>query len=309
MTAGLRTHVAKDGAWTSSLRAASAYTPEYLAALARWFSALSGLSEAEVLAALTAGEAGEITAALWDAAAENEGIDDLDARLQAELTAATTQMCSAAGVSQWQSLGFGAGFDVRNPYSEAWIPAHAAELVTGVSLVTKEAIAAEVAKGFAEGYPPREMATAIRGMIGLLPSQVSSLRNYEQSLREAGYSEAMIRARLKQRYSRLLTERAEMIARTETINAHAQGALASWRVAQDRKLLPVKVQKVWIATFGSDRTCPICLSLHDAVIGLDGDFSAVYQMTPLSRPKRVTASAPTAHPRCRCRMALRYPKD
>lgn len=293
--------------WSASLNEAEAYSPEYVAAMTRWLSALTGLSQAQVEAALTAGDVGMITAQLWDAAAQNESIEDLDARLQAEVQATIAKMVEAAGVSQWASLGFKATFDLDNPYSAAWIPEGAASLVTEVSASTKRAIAEVIERGFAEGNPPREMAREIRTMIGLTSQGRASLASYAADLAKDPKRKPAQTARMvEKRHAKLLNDRALLIARTETIDAHAEGALGSWRDARDKGLLPPGVAKIWIAAAGSDRTCPICMALHDTIVGIDAEHSAVYQLTSVSPFKTITARAPTAHPACRCSLALRY---
>ncbi len=294
----------KNAAWNASLRAVNALSPEIRAAFAAWFSALTGLTTTEIEKAIDAGSVGAVVASIWDEAAENEGIDDLDARLQAELERVVAEMVKAAGLSQWKSLDIVATFTLDNPYSIAWIPAYAAEQVTLVSDATKEAIAEIVERGFIEGNPPREMAREIRDMIGLLPQQARSLANYRAGLVAAGESPARVAKLVERRHQQMLTDRAEMIARTETIDAHANGALQSWRTARDRGFIPMGTRKVWSAATASERTCPICQALHGKVIELDGEFSAVYQMSPESAPKSITKMAPTAHPRCRCAMKL-----
>jgi hypothetical protein len=290
--------VRKDAAWDASLRSASTLTPELTSALARWFSALTGVSTAQITAALTAGEAGAVIASIWDSAAENEGIDDLDARLQTELTAVVSGMVERAGLSQWKSLGLGAGFTLRNPYSEAWIPSHVGELVTGVSDRTKSVIAEIVGRGFVQGNPPREMAAEIEQVIGLDAVRARQIA----ALAEDGASDALL-ARL---HKQGIRDRALTIARTETIDAHAAGAVDSWRAARDRGLLPKYAKKVWIAAVGSERTCARCLALDGLVVELDGQFSAAYVETDGGKGYTVTTHQPTAHPRCRCSLALRY---
>lgn len=90
-------------------------------------------------------------------------------------------------------------------------------------------------------------------------------------------------------------ERARMIARTEVITAHNQGAMSSYRAAEDAGL---KVYKEWIVT-EDDLTCEVCNENADAgPIPLDETFPS-------------GDDAPSAHPNCRCSIApsVQYDDD
>src|ERR1017187_1097926 len=65
--------------------------------------------------------------------------------------------------------------------------------------------------------------------------------------------------------------RAEMIARTETMDAANQGALAAWSEAQDAGLLSADATKVWIPSSGC---CDDCSDLDEEEVAIDDDFSS-----------------------------------
>lgn len=82
--------------------------------------------------------------------------------------------------------------------------------------------------------------------------------------------------------------RAELIARTELMDAANQGALEAMSSAQDAGLLSANATKVWIA---SPDACDDCLDLDDEEVALDDDFSS-------------GDDAPPAHPNCRCSIGV-----
>lgn len=287
-----------EDSWEKSLNAAEKMTPEVQRDFLAWAAALGKVSEADLARAIETGDIGVVIASIWS--------DEQDKDLDKALTETLTKMTDKAGMSQWASLDLVGSFDLKNPYSEAWIPGHVGQLVVEVSNETKAMVADVVLEGFQDGKTPQEMAKAIRAFVGLRTDQVVSIANKARAMQEAGIKGKKLEARIATETKRQLKARSVLIARTETIETHAQGALAAWKDARDKKLLPAGMVKVWVATPGSERTCPVCMSLHDKVIDLDGQFSAVYQMTPLSAPKGITRSAPTAHPACRCAMRLVY---
>jgi hypothetical protein len=82
--------------------------------------------------------------------------------------------------------------------------------------------------------------------------------------------------------------RADMIARTESMDSANQGALAGFNAAQDAGLLPANATKVWIA---SPDACDDCIELDDEEVAIDEDFSS-------------GDDAPPAHPNCRCSVGI-----
>jgi hypothetical protein len=243
----------------------------------------------------------EVTDAQLDAAID-QGPDavatlmagpDADAQLLAEYTAAATTITEIAETGAYDALGIAASFTLDNPYSAPWILSHGAELVQGVGDLTREAIRQIVAQGFTDHYTVAQTARKIRGWVGLLPSQVSAADRYAATLDTGAKAE-----RALARYvSQLRQQRAVNIARTETINAHAQGTLDAWRNASDHAMIRPGAQKEWIAATASDRTCPICMKLDGQKVPLTGSFVM---------PGGGLIAAPTAHPSCRCALALTW---
>ncbi|MDQ0923329.1 hypothetical protein QF038_001837 [Pseudarthrobacter sp. W1I19] len=83
--------------------------------------------------------------------------------------------------------------------------------------------------------------------------------------------------------------RAEMIARTETVNAYQSGLMVfGYETGAE--------SKTWLAKQAG--ACRICAPLHGVTVPLDQAFQTL--IGPKLRP--------TAHPRCRCDMRLNYPK-
>lgn len=195
----------------------------------------------------------------------------------------------------YESLGIALSMTLDNPYSAPWIAAHGAKLVVGVGDLTREAIRQVVAQGFENHRTVDEMTAQIRGWIGLLPRQVTAADRYAASL---GTGPKADRA-LARYVSQLRQERARNIARTETINAHAQGTLDAWRNAGDHGLIRPGAQKEWIAATVSDRTCPICRKMDGQRVPLSASFTM---------PDGTPVQAPTAHPSCRCALALTWKK-
>lgn len=195
-------------------------------------------------------------------------------------------------------LGIGMRFDLDNPYAVAASRTQYARLAVGLKRATYEGIRAVVERGFVEGFPPREMARQLRALrpaIGLDRRRAAALRNRVVALVDAGLPAERVAA-LSEAYGRkLLRQRTETIARTETITTQNEGQLQAWNAAKgEGYLLPQSVKR-WIAGARSDRTCPICRSLHGQERQLDEPFTDL---------NGKSYDRPGAHPSCRCTMAL-----
>ncbi len=88
-------------------------------------------------------------------------------------------------------------------------------------------------------------------------------------------------------------ERADLIARTESMMAANEGQAEAWDQAVEAGLLTGNEKKVWIVT-DDDALCPICEGLADQVVPLDDNFES----------EDGEFDVPPAHPRCRCTTGL-----
>lgn len=147
-------------------------------------------------------------------------------------------------------------FDVTDPRAVEWIQKHAAETITGISTTTREEIRDLIEEAFVEQYDIDELADKIGEVIDD-------------------------------------PERAETIARTESMRASNQGQLEAWKQATDEGLLTGDEEQEWIVT-PDDRLCPVCEPLDGTKAPLGGMFD-----TELGK-----VDGPPLHPNCRCTIGL-----
>lgn len=190
-------------------------------------------------------------------------------------------------------------WDLTNPHSFKWIREHAASMVQGVTFESQEAIASVLSHGFEQGVPVRDMARQIREVVGLNQRQAAALMNRREVLTSQGLSPADVDRQAGAYARRLLRERGEMIARTETIAAMAEGQRGAWKVATDQGVLPPGMKRKWIDTTGSARTCSICSALgqHEPV-GLDEAWTVTVN------GRTYSPMNPPSHVNCRCSTGL-----
>lgn len=217
-------------------------------------------------------------------------------------------------------------FDLLNPKAVDWIDTRASALVQQVTDETRLAIQTIIKRSFVDGIAPRDTARLLRSVIGLTERQAGAVYNYERWLRGQGagplgslsqgdiqrllrgglrrnqlaglqwngLSEERISKLVEGYRQRLINERAETIARTETMAASNHGQLALWQDAQGQGLLTDGARKKWINT-PDMRTCIVCASAAGQTVPLDQAFES------MNGPVMVPADS---HPRCRCAMVV-----
>lgn len=85
-------------------------------------------------------------------------------------------------------------------------------------------------------------------------------------------------------------DRAEVIARTESMRVAHEGQRMLWEQAIEDGLLPEDARRTWITT-PDDRLCPICEALDGKEAEFDGEYDDDIELPP-------------AHPNCRCTEGL-----
>jgi len=184
-------------------------------------------------------------------------------------------------------------FDLLNPRAVEFINQHTGELITQVTEESRQAIRAIVRQAFEEGGHPYEQAKKIRQHIGLTERQSRAVENFRRRLIEDGISRAEADKRAEAYAERLLRDRAETIARTETLTASNAGQHLAWLDAKDKGLLPANFMKEYITT-PDDRRCPQCLSIDGQRKSINASFDTPYG------PKM----HPPIHVNCRCACGL-----
>jgi len=165
----------------------------------------------------------------------------------------------------------------------------AAEKTAGVLLkdFTRTQLASmgqKIRDGIAAGKGPAEIARSLSEVTGLDAPRAARLEKIKQYLEQSGMSPEAVAKQLEREKEKLLRERRETIARTETAEAtstarrfEAEARGAKW--------------KYWITT-ADERLCDICAGNEaDGVIPFGDTFSGGTRDVP-------------AHPNCRC--AVQY---
>jgi hypothetical protein len=172
-----------------------------------------------------------------------------------------------------------------NPYSIDWVRQHGLDLVAdGISPQQKEVVTNIIQQQMEIGARPTDALDQIKSNIGLTAREHQAVLNREVLHIESGLPADKIESLTGKYREKLLSARAQRIARTETIAAQAQGRKDAWLVAQDSGKLP-KVQRRWLAPPPSpnpNRPCEICLDLDGKTAALKEPYESM--VGPLDGP-------------------------
>ena len=231
----------------------------------------------------------------------------IDPAAQAQVAA--TLRDAFVGAANLQGAELNLRFDIKNPSAVRFAERNAARLVTLIDSQTRRALRDIIVRGIQDGMAPAVQAREIRQLIGLSRRDATAADNFLRGLLETATTEGQEAAALRRfevYQRRLLRNRAETIARTETIRAANMGQRAAWDKAADIGLLDRStVRIVWIATNDS-RVDAICSALDGTTVGFQESFSVPQQDPNAERQTRPPKAerSPPAHPRCRCALGL-----
>jgi hypothetical protein len=283
--------------WRTMHGVADKNTPRFISTLV---NTTDGIRRKVSGRALTAAVASGNMAAIEQALLLNEMDEQLRRKYRRQIQETLNEAGIAMVKRQPKPLAsvFGS-FDKVNPRAVDWANTKAAKLVAEVSESQKRTIRRVVAQGIEQGVPVRESARRLRSSIGLTERQWNSVSNFQNKMIDRGLSAAEAAKRADVFARRKHRQRAETIARTETIDASIQGQTELWRQAVDKGLINEQlVQKKWIVTPDDLLDSVICLPMAGVEVGLNEDFIL---------PDGRAVEGPTAHPRCRCAVRLKLP--
>lgn len=227
--------------------------------------------------------------------------------------AASAQTRALSVEKQREPIGtLGFSLDKTNPRALRWAEEHAAELVVDLSESSKQAVRQLIVDMYAQGISPDEAVRRLRQHLGLDARSSQALENFRQRFERENAQRTVDRKPLipRERISdqvdryaaRLLRHRAELIVRTESIRASAQGQQELWNQATEQGFLrPAETRRAWILT-PDERLCPICepMASNDKLVGLDQPFVLGDGSLHLTPP---------AHPQCRCATGLVFANE
>jgi len=189
-------------------------------------------------------------------------------------------------------------YDPLDPFIQAQLRRHTAELVSGITNTTKDGIRAVMGRAYERGMHPSATAGYIQDLVGLTKRQALAVDNLHRRLIDEGVSEVKATARVKKYSAKLHKQRAMNIARTESSRMVNAGRHSMWKkLEQDGSFgdHANRIERVWI-TNPDERLCEQCEPLDGEAVGLDESFPGGVMYPPL-------------HPQCRCTVVLRLRRE
>ena len=188
-------------------------------------------------------------------------------------------------------------FRTTDPRAILYATTRAGVLVTAVDNSTRDSIRQIIARSFTDQVTVRETAKILKNVVGLHPRWANAVYDYRGRLIDQYEEQGLTRARATARADEmsgkyrttLVRARANMIARTEILEASNRGRYLGWTQAFEGGLVDGATKKMWI-TAPVD-VCDICLDLQGEVVGWNSPFTNGDLMPP-------------AHPNCRCTSVL-----
>lgn len=210
------------------------------------------------------------------------------------------QAGEAAAAELSQVLEVEIAFEGASRHAVAWARDHAADMVTGVTEETERALRALISDALEEGIgsqrTARQIAEQLGDTLGLTAQQASAVESFRERLIASGMEGEELADRVARFRRAKLGQRAERIARNETITAANQGQEELWRQAAGEGLLDTETTvREWIVT-PDERLCPICAPMEGQRRKLGNTFESPFDES--------TTESPPIHVQCRCAVGL-----
>lgn len=271
----------------------------------RRFEALrAGISVGELAAALEQQQADKIDA-LFDWESFQRLASEEVARLYTQLVrdggkAASVILRSgtvakAADDPPPTDVGFWHIYNAQDERAEEWAAAESSRLITEITEESRAAVRAIMADTLRNRFDYGKNARRIIDVVGLHSRAAAAVDRYRAGLEIQGVQPRRVESLTRTYSERLLKQRAETIARTETIAAVNQGQADYWKQLSAQGMIDSAVAlKEWIVT-PDDRLCDTCRLMHGQRVGINDLFK-----TPLG----TMVAHPPLHPNCRCAVNL-----
>lgn len=191
-------------------------------------------------------------------------------------------------------------FDQANPRAVRWAREHAAKAVVQVTDETRDALRGMIADAIEEGVgtrrTAREIADELGDSLGLTRQQVSAVESFRERLEQSGLSADEVNQRVARFRRAKLGQRAERIARNETITAANQGQQELWEQAAEEGLMDADTTVREVIVTPDERLCEICAPMEGQRRQLGNEFVSPFDGTRALRPP--------FHIQCRCALGL-----
>lgn len=183
-----------------------------------------------------------------------------------------------------------------NPRSVKWIQRQSLKLIKeGMTKEQGKTVRAIIKDNFSKGVRAEEVYSNIKQNIGLTSRDYQAVLNRRDLHERAGLPKAEVERLTSEYREQKFEERAERIARTETIAAQAEGRQETWTTMKEEGQLP-EVRRKWIAAPPGGKTCVLC---YDELDGQEVEIDE-----PYTTESGDTYDGPPAHPQCRCTEVL-----
>jgi HK97 family phage portal protein len=192
-------------------------------------------------------------------------------------------------------------WSLQSPEAIRYAIDHGSALITQISDETRAAIRNLVSDSMASGASIDDLAAQIKEHIGLTQRHMGAVERLRQQLISEGVSDTELARRVGRYAEGLLDLRAEMIARTESIDASNAGHTSVWEQAvREGKMRAEDWHKVWIVTNDDRLDQALCARMPYLDANKDVPPNGMFT-TPDGR----RVMGPTLHPMCRCVASLR----
>lgn len=207
----------------------------------------------------------------------------------AQMEAALSNVVTKAAATTITVAGFTGSLTRKSAVVDAWLRNESSRLVVGISTESMLSIRQLLSVGYQAGTGVRPTARQIRAVVGLLPRHAVAVTRYAEELTNRLVPQDRIDQYVEIYTRRLLSYRADNIARTEAMTAAHVGQLSAWQQLVEQNLIdPARAWMEWM-TATDDRVCPLCAPMDGKKIRIGNPFISDSRGFPRGFPVAVVS--------------------
>jgi len=149
-----------------------------------------------------------------------------------------------------------------------------------------------VRDGILRQLTAEQLADELRQVVSLTERQRLGMKKLGDSMRQAGRTRRQIKDAQRAYRERAIWQRADTIARTETVRIQNEARELQWRRAIDDGILGTATRREWVVT-RDDRLCNFCRPMGGKLTGINEPWITEMRGREAWTPQDI-------HPRCRC---------
>jgi hypothetical protein len=261
--------------WLAANRRASLAEPEIARAILRAFSILKdSLSESELARIIDSGDFEYLIRQALDQKNLDRAFIPVRQRLREAVESNVSYFARTSLPKGGKVNGvIAVEFNVLNPRVIDALQTLNTKVVQSLGEDTRQGILDAVRVGLQQGKNPKVIATQVRSMVGISPTQAANAQKFAEKETAKGKTPEQVVRAVQAYEKRAIANTASTVARTASLDAMKEGQRLAWEDAKDKGVVPADAQltKTWRGVLDT-RERPEHIAMEGVTVNADQPY-------------------------------------